>query len=308
VIGCTNRMIERLSRLLAMVVAALGVLLLIGAALSSNVQPDADAYWHAAQRLREGLPLYGGPRGDETEIYRYAPWFAFAWVPLTYLPQDAAYLVWRGILGLATVAAVWPLLRRPTPAGLTLAVLLGGLLVSSLSAANATPLIVGLLTIGLRSRVGPIILGLAGSLKLFPLVLVGGFLAERRWLAAAVAIGVAALLWLNILAFDVLLYAQIGGPSFYVGGVSLYGVSPLIWLPVAVLLFALILRLVIARSRWTWLASSAAIPLAVPRVWLPDTAYLLVGIAQLLKPQAGADGDAELTEAEPDGLPAPGQI
>jgi hypothetical protein len=195
--------------------------------------------------------------------------------------------VWRGILGLATIAAVWPLVRRPTPAGLTLAVLLGGLLVSSLPAANATPLIVGLLTIGLRSRVGPVVLGLAGSLKLFPLVLVAGFLAERRWLASAVAIGVAGLLWLNVLAFDVLLYSQIGGPSFYVGGVSLYGVSPVLWAPVAVLLFILIVWLVVTRSRWTWLAVSAAIPLAVPRVWLPDSAYLLAVIPALLELRIG---------------------
>ena len=98
-----GRMIERVARITAMTVAALGILLLLGAALSSNVQPDADAYWHAAQRLRDGQALYGGPRGDETEIYRYAPWFAFAWVPLTYLGQDGAYLVWRGILVLSTL-------------------------------------------------------------------------------------------------------------------------------------------------------------------------------------------------------------
>lgn len=95
-------------------------------------------------------------------------------------------------------------------------------------------MIVGTLVAGLRSRVGPVILGLAGSLKLFPLILVAGYLAERRWLAASVAIGVTSVLWLNILAFDFLLYRQIGGPSFYVGGVSLFGVSPLLWLPVAI--------------------------------------------------------------------------
>lgn len=271
-------MVERVARLIAMTVAVLGVVLLMGAALNSHVQPDADAYWHAAQRLRDGQALYGGPRGDETEIYRYAPWFAFAWLPLTYLGQGAAYVTWRGILLLSTLVAIWPLIRRPTPASLTLAVLLGGLLVSNLPAANVTPLIVGTLVAGLRSRVGPVILGLAGSLKLFPLILVTGYLAERRWLAATVAIGVTSVLWLNILAFDFLLYTQIGGPSFYVGGVSLLGVSPLLWLPVAVAAAGVVIGFAARGSRWTWLAAGAAIPLAVPRVWLPDAAYVLLGV------------------------------
>lgn len=274
-------MIERAARLIAITAAVLGVIVLIGAAASSHVQPDADAYWHAALRLREGQALYGGPRGDETEIYRYAPWFAFAWVPLTYLGQDAAYVVWRGILLAATLLAIWPLLRRPSPASMTLAVLIGGLLVSNLPAANATPLIVGALVAGVRSRAGPLLLGMAGSLKLFPLVLVAGYLAERRWLAVIVATGVTGVLWLSVLAFDLPLYLQMGSATFYVGGISLFAVSPLVWLPVAVAAAAIVLRLARSGSRWTWLAAGAAIPLAVPRVWLPDAAYVLIGLVVL---------------------------
>ncbi|MEO8252262.1 MAG: hypothetical protein ABI578_07285 [Chloroflexota bacterium] len=274
---------ERAARPLAMAVAALGVGLLIGAVVSVTVRPDAEAYWLAAQRLREGLPLYGGPRGDETEIYRYAPWLAFAWVPLTYLGHDSAFLVWRGLLLIATLAAIAPLIRRPTPASVTLAVLLGGLLVSALPAANATPLVVGALALGLQTRFGPILLGLAGSLKVFPLLLVAGYVAERRWLHAAVAIGVAAVLWLQILAFDVGLYADLGGPSFYVGGMSLLSVTPLLWLPVAIACLIAVAVLAIRRSPWTWLAAAAAIPLAVPRIWIPDAAYLLPGAATLLR-------------------------
>jgi hypothetical protein len=271
-------MIERIARLIAMTVAVLGVILLMGAALNGHVQPDADAYWHAALRIRDGQALYGGQRGDETEIYRYAPWFAFAWVPLTYLGQDAAYVVWRGILLLSTAVAIWPLVRRPNPASVTLAILLGGLLVTNLPAANVTPLIVGALAAGLRTRLGPLILGLAGSLKLFPLVLVAGFVAERRWLAAAVAIGVAGVLWLHVLAFDLRLYLEIGGPAFYLGGVSLLRVSPFLWVPVAVAAAGLVVTLALHGSPWTWLAAAAAIPLAVPRVWLPDAGYVLVGV------------------------------
>jgi hypothetical protein len=272
---------ERAARLIAITEAVLGVIVLIGAAFSSHVQPDADAYWHAALRLRDGQALYGGPRGDETEIYRYAPWFAFAWVPLTYLGQDAAYVVWRGILVGGTLLAIWPLLRRPSPASIILAVLVGGLLVSNLPAANVTPLVVGALVVGLRSRAGPVLLGLAASLKLFPLVLLAGYLAERRWLAAAVATGVTAVLWLSLLAFDLPLYLEMGSPTFYVGGISLFAVTPLLWLPVAAAAAAIVLGLALRGSQWTWLAVGAAIPLAVPRVWLPDAAYVLIGLVAL---------------------------
>jgi hypothetical protein len=273
----------RAVRLLALAVALLGVLLLIGAAFSSNVRPDAQAYWLAAQRLREGLPLYGGPRGDETEVYRYAPWFAFAWVPLTYLGHDLAFAVWRGILLIATLGAVWPLVRRRTAASVMVALLIGGLLISALPAANATPLMVGALAMALQTRAGPIVLGLAGSLKVFPLLLVAGYAAERRWLHAAVAIGLAGILWAHLLAFDLRLYAEIGGPSFYLGGVSLLDLSVLLWLPLAIVCLVIVIGLAVRKSPWTWLAAGAAIPLAVPRVWLPDAAYVLPGALMLLR-------------------------
>lgn len=275
--------LETAARLLALAVAALGVAVLIGAVVSQTVRPDAEAYWLAAQRLREGLPLYASPGGDETEIYRYAPWFAFAWVPLTYLGHDMAFAVWRGILLVAIVGGLWPLVRRPTPASITLAVLIGGLLISSLPQANATPLMVGALAMALQTRAGPLVLGLAGSLKVFPLVLVAGYVAERRWLHAAVAIGISGVLWLHLLAFDIRLFMQIGGPSFYLGGVSLLDVSVLLWLPVAIVGSLILMALVVRRSPWSWLAAGAAIPLAVPRVWLPDAAYVLPGAVALLR-------------------------
>jgi hypothetical protein len=289
--------IERFARPVAMLAAALGVLLLIGAGFTPHVNPDADAYWHAALRLRDGQALYGGSRGDETEIYRYAPWFAFAWVPLTYLGQANAYVVWRLILGIGSVAAIWPLVRRPTPASLTLAVLMGGLLVSSLQAGNVTPLLVGMLVASLRTRVGPIVLGLAGSLKLFPLLLVAGYAAERRWTAAAVAIGVAAILWLNILAFDLRVYLRLGDPSFYLGGISLYAISPVLWAAAGLGGVLVVTALALGRSPWTWLAAAAAIPLLVPRVWLPDAAYILVGAAALLPKHVTADRQPTMSRA-----------
>lgn len=268
---------ERAARSAALVLGALGVLVLIGAGWNARVQPDTDAYWLAAHRLREGLPLYVSLAND-TEIYRYAPWFALAWVPLTYLPQDVAYLIWRSILVVATVGAVAPLVRRATPAAVVISIIFGGVLLSSIVAGNVTPLLVGALVVGVRGRGGPIVVGLAASLKVFPILFVAGYLAERRWVDAGLAIVTAGLLWAGILAFDPATFTRIGGAEFYVGGVSLFSVSALLWFPVAVVALMGVTRFMLQRSGWTWLAAAAAIPVAVPRVWLPDVAYVLVGI------------------------------
>jgi len=270
------RTAERVARLASMALALTGAVILIGAAMSANVHPDADAYWLAAQRLHQGLPLYSGPVGDETQIYRYAPWFAYAWLPLTYLPRELAFAIWRAILLATSVAAVWPLLRRPTPASLTLAVLMGGLLVSNLPAANVTALLVGLLTVTLRTRAGPVAVGIAASLKLFPILLAAGYVAERRWWAAAASVTVAVLLWAQLLLFDLSRYpVNIGGSSFFLGGVSLYRISPVVWAVAVTCLVVALAGLARRRSPWTWLLAAAAIPTVVPRVWLPDAGYLV---------------------------------
>ena len=52
-------------------------------------QPDQDwqAYLGAAERLRTGLPLYPAVADPgAASVYRYAPWFAVAWIPLPSCP------------------------------------------------------------------------------------------------------------------------------------------------------------------------------------------------------------------------------
>ena len=49
---------------------------------------DINAYWLAAERLKHGEQLYlGSLNPDSYQVFRYAPWFAWFWVPLTYLPR-----------------------------------------------------------------------------------------------------------------------------------------------------------------------------------------------------------------------------
>ena len=270
-------MAERVARLASFSVVLFGVVLLVGAGWIAGIKPDADAYWLAAQRLRDGLPLYAASYGDEIEIYRYAPWFAYAWVPLTYLPKEAAFLIWRALLLGGALGAAVPLLKLRTPAALSLGILALGLLVSNLPAANVTALIVGALTLALPGRWGPVALGLAGSLKGFPLLFVAGYIAERRWRDALVTLVVAGVLWLHALAFDVSSY-----PTAF-GGVSLYRVAPLVWPLVVALTVAVIALLAWRRSPWTWLAIAAALPLVVPRIWLPDAAYFAPAAVMVLR-------------------------
>lgn len=55
---------------------------------------DVAAYWGAAERIRAGEPLYVAGVANASDLYRYAPWFAYAWVPLTYLPSDIVTSAW----------------------------------------------------------------------------------------------------------------------------------------------------------------------------------------------------------------------
>jgi hypothetical protein len=56
--------------------------------------------------------------------------------------------------------------------------------------------------------------------------------------------------------------------------VGLFRVSPLLWVVVGLAFAVVVAWLAWRRSRWTWLAAAAAIPLTVPRIWLPDAAYV----------------------------------
>ena len=74
----------RLARIVALaVIIGIGIFNLI-AAVTHWTLSDAAAYWNAAERLRDGAPLYPVLTDvDASEVYRYAPWFAWLAVPFT---------------------------------------------------------------------------------------------------------------------------------------------------------------------------------------------------------------------------------
>lgn len=164
---------------------------------------DVHAYLGATQRLLAGGPLYVSA-ADPSDLYLYAPWFAFAWIPLTALPASAVEGVWTAILVCAAVAAVLPF--RRSWAGIALALLLGGLLYRTAGWGNVQPLLVAALVYAVPTRAGPWAIGIAGSLKPLALGLLVVHAWRHEWRAVGIGIGVAALLWLPILLFGVSSY------------------------------------------------------------------------------------------------------
>jgi len=273
--------------------AAIGVGLAVTYwSLTSVGMEDVSAYWSAAIRFREGQPLY--PAALDTpnamyygEAYRYAPWFALAWVPLTYLPRELVTMAWAGTL-LAAVAYVgWALRGR----WIAFAVLMPFLL-DSATEGNAQPLLVAGLVYGLSRRSGPLWIALAASLKGVPLAFVLVYLGRRQWRQAGITVGVTVLLVAPMLLFDVSHYPTDAG-----GRVLFYGS---LMYPVAIAVAAAA-TLLLARSRWGWVAAGATAVLAMPRFWTYDLTWFAAAAVQPGVPPRGAPADAgsRAARAEP---------
>ena len=164
---------------------------------------DVHAYMGAAQRLLDGGPLYVSTN-DPSDLYLYAPWFAFAWIPFTLLPQLWVEFAWAGVLLAATLAAVFPF--RNSWAGIALALLLGGLLYRTTGWGNVQALLVAMLVYAVPTRAGPWAIGVAASLKPLALALLLVHAWRRDWRAVGIGVAVAAVLWLPIIFFDMSSY------------------------------------------------------------------------------------------------------
>ncbi len=247
---------------------------------------DGGAYYDAAARLTHGQALFPGINPEAHEVYRYAPWFAVAWIPLTALPRDLVLHAWSlAMLGCA-VAAVWPLLRRPTWARVALAALAGQTLAETAMFGNAHPLVVALLVWTVARRSFPAWVGVAASIKLVPLGFALVWAGRREWSKAGVAVVTAALLFAPILLFDLAHYPTDPGT----GLLSLYSVSPILWGAVAVASLGATAWLALRGSRYAWVAAALLMFLGPPRVVLSYLAFLLPACA-LATTQSGAAGE-----------------
>ncbi|MBA3688823.1 MAG: DUF2029 domain-containing protein [Chloroflexi bacterium] len=257
----------RLARVVALaMIIGLGIINLYWAFTMWNLS-DAGAYWHAALRLREGAPLYPAVANiDASDVYRYAPWFAWLTVPFTYLPQQVAGALWSVVLLAASALAVVPMVRAR--AWLQVAFFLP-ILVGISAVGNVQPLLVAALMWSVGRRSGPLWIGVVASLKIFPLLFVAVYLGRREWSRAAVSIAVAAALWAPALLYDLRGYTTDAGQA-----ASLFAL-PAVW---AVVIGAgVVLSVRLAKTRLAWLAAATTVVVSFPRLFVYDVTYLMVG-------------------------------
>jgi hypothetical protein len=260
--------------------ALIGLALLLGLmayalstyALSREFGADVAAYWGAAERIRAGEPLYVAGVANASDLYRYAPWFAYAWVPLTYLPRDLVTTGWVLLMLAAAVASTLPLLRHGL-AGTASFALFAPLQVQGAIFGNVQPLLVLMLLWGVERRSGPLWIALGASLKAVPLLLALVYAGRGEWLRAGLALLLTAVLVAPAFLFDLSGYSRQPGP----GNMSLISVAAFLYAAVAIGLA--VLAYVAARSRYRWVAGALAMVAALPRFLTYEISFLVVGSA-----------------------------
>jgi predicted membrane protein len=257
----------RLARTVALaVIIGIGLFNLLQAVTHWTLS-DAAAYWNAGLRLREGTPLYPVLANvDASEVYRYAPWFAWLAVPLTYVPVQVAGAVWSAVLLAASGLALVPLARARAWVAVAF---FAPILVGISAVGNVHPLLVAPLVWTVERRSGPLWIGVAASLKIFPILFALVYLGRGQWGRAGAAIAVAALLWAPALLYDLRGYATEAGQA-----ASLISV-PILWAVVVGAAVGVTLRL--APGRFGWLAAAVSVVLALPRLFVYDVTYLMLG-------------------------------
>lgn len=240
-------------------------------ALSRPVGVDVAAYWNAAERLREGQQLYVPGEPNASDLYRYAPWFAAAWIPLTYLPHDAVVAAWVGLMIAAALVSTVPLLWRG-PAGWAAFAVFMPIQLQGAVFGNVQPLLVLMLMWAVERRSGPLWIAVGASLKATPLALALVYAGRGEWRRAGWAALFTAVLIVPMLLFDLAAYPTGPGPN----QISLAGVSIFLFVPVAIV--SLIATYTMARTRFGWLAGAVAMLATTPRLLTYQAGYALVGL------------------------------
>ena len=287
--------VETIARRLAVAVAiGLSIAWLIWAFKGFSLS-DADAYRLAAERLIHGQNIYVQPPNQD-EAFRYAPWFAAAWVPIAALPEPAGDALWVIVLACASIVAVLPLARQPSLAARLLAVLGASVLLWTTARGNIHPLVMVALIHGLERRSGPFWVALAASVKAVPIFFVLVYLARREWWRAALALAITGVLVLPMPFLGWQLGTVDAGASL-----SLYYlVSPLAWAVAAVVAAVTAVVLALRTPRYSAVSAAVAAVLSLPRLLLYDLTYLLVGSIDAWPARA--------TDSQPASRPASGDV
>jgi hypothetical protein len=248
-------------------IVGLGISSLYFAAISWS-QTDAAAYWEAALRLRNGEPLYPAVADVEaSNVYRYSPWFAWAAVPFTLLPVQAAAAIWSAILVASSCAACIPLIQRRA---WLLVAFFFPVLIGISAIGNVHPLMVAWLVLGLERRTGPFWIALAASLKAAPLFLVLAYVARRQWWRAAITLVLTALLVAPVLLYDLSGYTSDPGDAGILIGVPV--------LFVAAIAAAASVTWALGRTPYVWLGAATTAVMALPRFFVYDITLLMAAV------------------------------
>jgi hypothetical protein len=274
--------LPRLARTVALaVIIAIGIFNVYQAIVGWTLS-DAAAYWQAGLRLRGGEELYPALASvDASDVYRYAPWFAWLTVPWTFLPIQVAGALWSLLLLGASALALRPLVAARA---WVLVAVFAPILIGISAVGNAHPILIAALSLGVQRRSGPLWIGLAASLKIFPILFAAVYAGRREWGRFVLALGMTALLWAPALLYDLDSYAtDPGRAALRAGAPVLYGV---------VAVAGVVATVLAARSRWAWLTAGVAVCLALPRFFVYDLTYLMVGVAPVRQHRAPASPDA----------------
>ncbi len=249
---------------------------------------DARAYYLAAERLRDGAALYPAVNPEAHEVFRYAPWFAVAWLPMTLLPVDVATHAWSLAMLACAFAAGIPVMRLGGRSATVLAALMVALLAETAMFGNAHPLVVALLSWTILRPAAGVWVGVAASMKLAPILFVAGWLANGRWRQAVIALGTTALLFAPMLAFDLSNYVTSPGT----GLLSIYAASPALWAVLALGSLGVVGWLALRRSPLVFAAAGIAMFLVPPRVSTAYLAFVLPGLIATVAAYARRAADA----------------
>ncbi len=246
---------------------------------------DVSAYLGAAHRLRDGEPLYlGSIDPDSYLVFRYSPWFAWLWVPLSYLPTGLVTWGWGAVLAGSSAAVLYGLAKLRQPAAWALALILTPWLLSLVQVGNIQPLIVAMLAFGMSRRSGPLWIAIAASLKGVPLLFGLVYLARRERTRIAFTLAITAILLAPLLLYDLSGYQTDPGRSFS----FFYYLSPIAWAIAAGIAAAVAVWFALRRSMYVWVACAIAVMLLAPRTHVTYATYLVVG---LLGSNSGKVGD-----------------
>jgi hypothetical protein len=146
----------------------------------------------------------------------------------------------------------------------------GFVLVGISGIGNVQPLLVAGLVWGLERRTGPVMIALAASLKVVPILFVVTYVGRRQWKRAALTVIATAALVGPMLLYDLTHYPVSSG-----AGAGLIGI-PLIYGAAIAIGISVTARL--ARSRFAWLAAATTVGIAVPRLFVYDVSFLAASL------------------------------